>query len=82
MSTNKTIDVAKTGANIKRLCAERGVKVSDLVYGIHISAPAIYKWLNGESIPSLDNMIQLADLLGVTIDEIVITSDDNSEVGE
>lgn len=78
MSTNKTIDVAKTGANIKRLCLERGVKVSDLVYGMQISAPAVYKWLNGESLPSIDNMIRLGDLLGVTIDEIVVTTDDNS----
>ena len=82
MSTNKTIDVAKTGANIKRLCDERKLKASDLVYEMQISAPAVYKWLNGESLPSIDNMIRLGDLLGVTIDEIVVTSDDNSEVGE
>ena len=78
--SNKTIDVAKTGTNIKRLCVEKGVKVSDLVYGMQISAPAVYKWMNGEGIPSLDNMIRLADLLGVTVDEIVVTIEDDSSV--
>ncbi len=78
--TNKTIDVAQTGANIKRLCDVKGLKVSDLTLEMRISAPAVYKWMNGEGIPSIDNMIRLANLLEVTVEEIVVTLDGNSIV--
>ena len=34
---------------------------------------AIYKWLRGESMPTIDNMVILATLLNTTIDNIIIT---------
>ena len=34
---------------------------------------AIYKWQNGESLPTLDNLVILAEMLGVSIDEVIVT---------
>ena len=36
------------------------------------SPQAIYKWQHGETIPSVDNLIILADVLGVYMDEIIV----------
>ena len=33
---------------------------------------AIYKWIHGTALPSIDNLVILADMLNVTMDEIVI----------
>lgn len=33
---------------------------------------AIYKWQNGRTLPSIDNLVGLSVLLGVTIDEILV----------
>ena len=33
---------------------------------------AIFKWMRGDSVPTIDNMIIIADMFGVTIDQIVV----------
>ena len=35
-------------------------------------AQAIYKWIHGTSMPTIDNLVILAAKLGVTLDEIVV----------
>ena len=72
-----TIDVALTGANIVNLRKAAGLSVHDLqmVFGFN-SPQAIYKWQNGTALPTVDNLLALAALLHVRIDDILIT--DNS----
>ena len=71
-----TIDVMRTGANIVRLRKAAGLTVHDLqmVFGFN-SPQAIYKWQNGAALPTVDNLIVLAALLHVRIDDILITDD-------
>ena len=40
---------------------------------------AIYNWQNGVSLPSVDNFIFLAAILGVTIDEILVVEGTDGE---
>ena len=70
-----TIDLVKTGANIVDLRKAAGLTVHDLqmVFGFN-SPQAIYKWQNGTALPSVDNLIVLAALLNVHIDDILITT--------
>ena len=42
------------------------------VFGFN-SPQAIYKWQNGTALPTVDNLIVLAALLQVRIDDIIIT---------
>ena len=72
-----TIDLMRTGANIVRLRKAAGLTVHDLqmVFGFN-SPQAIYKWQNGAALPTVDNLIVLAALLHVRIDDILITDDD------
>ena len=68
-----TIDMAQTGANIVNLRKTAGLSVHDLqiVFGFN-SPQAIYKWQNGISLPTVDNLIVLAALFNVPIDDILV----------
>ena len=75
------IDLIATGQNIKNLRVAAGISVRDLQSILGFTNPqAIYKWQNGDSLPSIDNLVILAAVLGVTIDEILVT--DGDEVGD
>ena len=69
-----TIDLAMTGANIVNLRNAAGLTVRDLqvAFGFH-SPQAIYKWQNGTALPTIDNLIGLAAMLLVRIDDILVT---------
>ena len=68
------IDMISTGRNIINLRKARGLSVSDLQEYFGFTAPqAIYKWQKGQCLPSTDNLFALAVLLGVPIEEILIS---------
>ena len=66
------IDLVGTGHNITNLRKAAGLSVHDLqtVFGFN-SPQAIYKWQNGASLPTVDNLIILAAVFHVRIDDIV-----------
>jgi transcriptional regulator with XRE-family HTH domain len=75
--TVPVIDLKATGQNIKTLRKSAGISVRDLQAVLGFTNPqAIYKWQNGDSLPSIDNLVILASVLGVTIDEILVTDGD------
>lgn len=70
------INTAATGRNIDRLRAEAGLSVRDIQMVFGFATPqAIYKWIHGTSLPTIDNMVILAAMLDVTLDEIVVVED-------
>ena len=73
MNAIPVIDMAATGQNIAKLRYAAGLSVRDLqtVFGF-ANPQAIYKWQNGQALPSIDNMVILAAVFGVTIDEILV----------
>ena len=69
-----TINLARTGANITHLRKAAGLSVHDLQMAFGFNSPqAIYKWQNGTALPTVDNLIALAALLHVRMDDIIIT---------
>ena len=67
------INMTATGQNIMRMRMNAGMTVKDLQDVFGFSTPqAIYKWQRGTAMPTLDNMVILAAVFGVTIDEIII----------
>lgn len=73
-----TIDMVATGKNITRLRKESGLSVRDLSEIFGFTTPqAVYKWQHGTAIPTIDNLVVLAAVFGVTMDEIVVTSQDD-----
>ncbi len=67
------INTAKTGQNIDRLRIAAGFTVRDIQRVFGFATPqAIYKWLHGTALPTIDNLVILASILDVAIDDIVI----------
>lgn len=69
------IDPVATGKNILRLRTERGLSVRDLQSYFGFEEPqAIYKWQQGKSLPTVDNLYALGALLEVPMDEILVSA--------
>ena len=73
MLTIPTIDTVMTGKNIIRLRDSRGFSVKDLQVAFGFTTPqAIYKWQNGTALPTVDNLVILAEMFDVKVDDILV----------
>ena len=70
-----TIDMAATGRNIADMRRQAGMTVSDLqaVLGFN-TQQAIFKWIRGNSLPTVDSPIILASVFGVKFNDILVIS--------
>ena len=69
-----TINMIKTGQNIMELRQRAGLSVKDLQDVFGFATPqAIYKWQHGAALPTIDNLVVLAAVFGVTVDRILVT---------
>ena len=73
MNRIPVIDVTATGLNITRLRVNAGLTVKDLqdIFGFN-TPQAIYKWQRGTALPTVDNLVVLAAVFGVKLDDILI----------
>ncbi|MBS7294256.1 MAG: helix-turn-helix transcriptional regulator [Treponema sp.] len=68
------LDLEATGTKIKTIMKQKGVTprrlqlIMDFPY-----VQTIYNWFAGKNMPTLDNLVVLAQVLGVTMDDIVVT---------
>ena len=68
------IDMISTGQNIGRLRKQAGLSVRDLQDIFGFATPqAIYKWQQGAALPTIDNLVVLAAVLQVRVDDILVT---------
>ncbi len=69
------IDTVGTGRNIVFLRKRAGLTVADLQDIFGFATPqAIYKWQRGTALPAIDNLVVLADVFGVTMDDIIVVT--------
>jgi len=68
------IDLKETGTQIKALRKQNGFSVRDLqdIFGFEFPQ-AVYSWEQGKNVPTVDNLLVLARIFNVSIDEIVKT---------
>ena len=67
------INPVATGQNINRLRIAAGLSVRDMQTVFGFATPqAIYKWIHGTAMPTIDNLVILATILDVTMDDIVV----------
>ena len=70
------IDLPGTGRNIQRLRRNAGVTVRELQAYFGFEYPqAIYKWQHGECLPSVDNLLALARVLRVKMEDLLVYED-------
>ena len=79
MNRIPVIDMTATGINITRMRVRAGLTVKDVQDVFGFSTPqAIYKWQRGTALPTVDNLVVLAAVFGVRIEDILIFQDDGT----
>ena len=70
------IDLVETGRRIERQRRQAGLTVRDLQAYFGFEYPqAIYKWQHGECLPTVDNLLALARLLRVSMEDLLVYED-------
>ena len=68
-----TVNLAMTGASIRAIRKQRGLSVKDLQDIFGFATPqAIYKWQQGVTLPTVDNLVVLASVFGVPMEKILV----------
>ncbi len=68
------LDLEATGTKIKTIMKLKGVTPRQLQLIMDFPyVQTIYNWFAGKNMPTLDNLVVLAQILGVTMDDIVVT---------
>ena len=77
MSAGPVIDVAATGKRIQSQREAAGISIRELQNALGFtSQQAIYKWQWGECLPSIDNLVIIASLLGCKVDDLLVLRED------
>ena len=67
------IDITATGMRIKDLRDRAGLTTRGISERLGFNSPtAVHKWIAGMSLPTVDNLVILADILGVGIEDILV----------
>lgn len=70
------INIVETGKNIDKLRKENNLSIRELAELLGFTTPqAVYKWIHGKNLPTLDNIVTLAYFFHVTVDEIIVTEE-------
>lgn len=66
------IDKQETGINLRKIMNERNLTVKDVQQYLGLgSVQSVYHWLNGISMPTIDNLYALRELFKLPIDAMV-----------
>ena len=67
------IDIEKTGKHLKELCRQNGFTVTDIQKALYLKCPqSIYRWFNGETLPTVDHFIVLAYMMNLPVEELIV----------
>lgn len=57
------------------LLKERGMRQADLARALFITRAGVCEYVNGRKLPQMDKMIQIADILNVSMGELCCTAE-------
>lgn len=66
------IDTKETGKLIKTVIQTSGISVDYISKCIGVSKGAIYKWFQGVTMPTVDNFVVLASVVGIKVDDLIV----------
>ena len=70
------INLEETGRRIQTMRRGAGLTVRDLQTYFGFEYPqAIYKWQRGECLPTVDNLLALSRILGVSMEDLLVYED-------
>jgi len=59
------------GENIYRFRTGKNMSQGDLADALDVSRQSVSKWENNNAVPDLDRLVKMADLFGISLDELV-----------
>lgn len=68
------IDMQATGQRIRQLRINAGMTIKDIQDACGITSTSVCNWQKGKALPSVDNLMVLAWLWNVKIDDILVCS--------
>ena len=67
------IDMRATGTHIKALMDAQKLSVQDVQDAMGLASPqAVYRWLCGSNLPSVDNLFALSRYLNVQMEDVIV----------
>ena len=67
------IDMCATSTHIKELMDARKLSVQDVQDAMGLASPqAVYRWLCGSNLPSVDNLFALSRYLNVQMEDVIV----------
>lgn len=67
----KEIDTIATGKFLGEAFSRAGMSHADIASEFGVSLTTVYYWTAGKKMPSIKHLVNIASLLGCTLDEIV-----------
>lgn len=65
------MDLQAFGQRIRNMRKKRNLKVAQIAEALHVTRNTVYKWEEGESLPSIETAFKLAKLLNVSVDYLL-----------
>ncbi|MBO5481830.1 MAG: helix-turn-helix transcriptional regulator [Spirochaetaceae bacterium] len=77
------LDLEATGSTIKTIMKQRGVTPRQLQLIMDFPyVQTVYNWFAGKNMPTLDNLVVLAQILDVTMDDLIVTRSVEVEIDD
>lgn len=71
--TFPVIDSQVTGEQLKVLCKKHGLTAKRIQECLCLGSPqTVYDWFQGRTLPSLENMVALSELLDCSVEELLV----------
>lgn len=77
------LDLAATGIKIKTVMKQKGVTPRQLQIILDFPyVQTVYNWFAGKNMPTIDNLVVLAQILGVQVDDLIVTKTIEVEIDD
>lgn len=71
------LDMIMTGQRLRDMIAKKGYSIKDIQKKLNLSCPQpVYRWLNGQNMPSLDNLYMLSSILDTPMEDLLMPRND------
>lgn len=67
------IDDEKTCKRIKEIAINSGyAQMKQLADALYVTPQAVFKWYRRNKLPSVENLVNMADLFGCKVDDLIV----------
>lgn len=66
------INMQATGERIRSVIYSHGYSILKVTKILNLSQSAVYKWCWGKQLPTVDHLAELADLLNITMEDLLV----------